>query len=283
MHCSADLVRRRRSILSILLARVPHSLTEEDLEKASSRMHGYVGADIELVVNTAVIHALRRTEEEAQVVQDEQGSAGEQSSFTLLLDDLLLASSRVKPSALRETVVEVPKVLWSEIGGQQEAKAALAEAVEWPLRYPQHFSRMGIRPPAGVLLYGPPGCSKTLLAKALATEGSLNFLAVKGPELFRKYVGDSEKAVAAVFRKARQAAPAIVFFDEIDALATSRWAVWWGGEREIGLGREEEKMVGGEVWGVGEKGRSQRASEPAREVGWEGEREREREGQIRER
>ncbi|KAJ1482582.1 P-loop containing nucleoside triphosphate hydrolase protein, partial [Baffinella frigidus] len=114
------------------------------------------------------------------------------------------------------------QVLWTDIGGQEEAKAALAEAVEWPLKYPEQFARLGIRPPAGVLLYGPPGCSKTLLAKALATESSLNFLAVKGPELLRKYVGDSEKAVAAVFRKARQAAPSVIFFDEIDALAGHR-------------------------------------------------------------
>ena len=128
----------------------------------------------------------------------------------------------MQPSALREVHVEVPKVSWSDIGGQVEVKNRLREAVEWPLTHPEAFTRMGIRPPKGVLLYGPPGCSKTMMARAMATEGGMNFIAVKGPELFSKYVGDSEKAVANVFAKARAASPCIIFFDEFDALARQR-------------------------------------------------------------
>ncbi|KAJ1406879.1 P-loop containing nucleoside triphosphate hydrolase protein [Ochromonadaceae sp. CCMP2298] len=135
---------------------------------------------------------------------------------------LLAAVRRVTPSALREKVVEVPCVRWSDIGGMQEVKQSLREVVEWPLLQPQLFAKAGISPPKGVLLYGPPGCSKTLMAKALATESSMNFLAVRGPELLSKWLGESEKAVQALFRRARAAAPTIIFFDEIDALAGKR-------------------------------------------------------------
>ena len=128
----------------------------------------------------------------------------------------------VRPSAMREVELHVPKVSWDDIGGQETLKQALKEAVEWPLRHADAFQRMGIRPPRGVLLYGPPGCSKTLAAKALASGTRTNFLAVKGPELFSKWVGESERAVAALFRRARAASPAIIFFDEIDALAAKR-------------------------------------------------------------
>jgi SpoVK/Ycf46/Vps4 family AAA+-type ATPase len=118
--------------------------------------------------------------------------------------------------------VEVPKVFWDDIGGQEDIKRRLKEAVEWPLKRPEVFTKFNIKPPKGILLYGPPGNSKTLMAKALATESGLNFLAVKGPELFSKWVGDSEKAIQQVFRKARAASPAIIFFDEIDAIAVRR-------------------------------------------------------------
>ena len=137
-------------------------------------------------------------------------------------EDLQAGARRVQPSSLREVRVEAPRVLWADIGGQEEAKARLREAVDWPLAHPEAFLRMGIRPPRGVLLYGPPGCSKTMMARAMATEGKMNFIAVKGPELLSKYVGDSEKAVAEVFAKARAAAPCILFFDEVDSLAPCR-------------------------------------------------------------
>lgn len=112
---------------------------------------------------------------------------------------------------MREVYLETPKVYWSDIGGQADVKARLRECVEWPLLHPETFKRLGVRPPRGILLYGPPGCSKTLIAKALATEGGLNFIAVKGPEVFNKYVGESEKAIRDLFRKARAAAPSIIF------------------------------------------------------------------------
>nr|KAF6402554.1 spermatogenesis associated 5 [Rousettus aegyptiacus] len=130
--------------------------------------------------------------------------------------------SDIRPSAMREVAVDVPNVSWSDIGGLENIKLKLKQAVEWPLKHPESFTRMGVQPPKGVLLYGPPGCSKTMIAKALATESGLNFLAIKGPELMNKYVGESERAVREVFRKARAVAPSIIFFDELDALAVER-------------------------------------------------------------
>uniref|UniRef100_H3CHZ6 AAA+ ATPase domain-containing protein n=1 Tax=Tetraodon nigroviridis TaxID=99883 RepID=H3CHZ6_TETNG len=143
-------------------------------------------------------------------------------AVSITLQDLQWAMSVVKPSAMREVAVDVPKVRWADVAGMEEVKLKLKQAVEWPLRHPEAFTRMGIQPPKGVLLYGPPGCSKTMIAKALANESGLNFLAIKGPELLSKYVGESERAVREVFRKARAVAPSIVFFDEIDALASER-------------------------------------------------------------
>jgi len=180
-------------------------------------------------------------------------AAGEQTppasqllAATVTFADMLAATAEVPPSAMREMLLDVPSVRWQDIGGQEDTKQRLKEAVEWPFQHPEAFQRMGIRPPRGVLLYGPPGCSKTMLAKALASQSGLNFIAVKGPELFSKWVGESEKAVRELFRKARAASPAIVFFvrlslscghdrragaathphlllqDEIDALAVQR-------------------------------------------------------------
>lgn len=123
---------------------------------------------------------------------------------------------------MRDIQLEVPKVYWSDVGGQNEIKKRLKQAVVWPLQRPEAFTRMGVNPPKGVLMYGPPGCSKTLIGKALATESGLNFIAIKGPELFNKWVGESERAVRELFRKAKQASPCILFFDEIDALAVER-------------------------------------------------------------
>ncbi|KAF4092373.1 hypothetical protein AMELA_G00020250 [Ameiurus melas] len=136
--------------------------------------------------------------------------------------DLQLAMTQVKPSAMREVAIDVPKVCWSDVGGMEDVKLKLKQAVEWPLKHAEAFARLAVTPPKGVLLYGPPGCSKTMIAKALANESKLNFIAIKGPELLSKYVGESERAVREVFRKARAVAPSIVFFDEIDALAVER-------------------------------------------------------------
>jgi transitional endoplasmic reticulum ATPase len=135
------------------------------------------------------------------------------------MKDFLDAYKEITPTAMREVEVEVSSVKWEDIGGLEEVKQKLIEAIEWPLKYPEKFSRMGISPPKGVLLYGPPGCGKTLLAKAVANESDANFILVNGPEIFSKWVGESEKAIREIFRKARMAAPSIVFFDEIEAIA----------------------------------------------------------------
>ena len=128
----------------------------------------------------------------------------------------------MRPSALRELAVTVPKTHWNDIGGYHDVKAQLIEAVIWPLEHADKFKTLGVEPPRGVLLYGPPGCSKTMMARAVATESSMNFIAVKGPEIFSKWVGQSEQAIRDIFRKARQASPCVIFFDEIDAIATQR-------------------------------------------------------------
>ena len=132
-----------------------------------------------------------------------------------------------KPSAIKSVTVEVPSVPWSSIGGMEGVKKQLRDAIELPLTHGATFKRLGIRPPRGVLLYGPPGCSKTLMARALATEGQMNFLAVKGPELLSKWLGESERALAALFRRARLASPSIIFFDEVDAIASKRGGRWF--------------------------------------------------------
>ncbi|KAJ3184018.1 spermatogenesis associated protein 5 [Gaertneriomyces sp. JEL0708] len=202
----------RLDILRTLLKNVPHELDDQEVENIAKKTHGYVGADLKAVVREAGMACLRRSI---------KGDGSEQN-VCIVTTDISHALSLTRPSAMREIALSIPSIKWTDIGGQESTKQRLKEAVEWPLKHPEAFERFGIRPPRGVLLYGPPGCSKTLMAKALATEGGLNFLAVKGPELFSKYVGDSERAVAQLFRKARAASPSIIFFDEIDALAPRR-------------------------------------------------------------
>ncbi|KAL6337620.1 hypothetical protein AAG906_037213 [Vitis piasezkii] len=146
----------------------------------------------------------------------------EECMLVVTFEDFEKARMRIRPSAMREVILEVPRVKWEDVGGQNEVKAQLMEAVEWPQKHQDAFKRIGTRPPTGVLLFGPPGCSKTLMARAVASEAGLNFLAVKGPELFSKWVGESEKAVRSLFAKARANAPSIIFFDEIDGLAVIR-------------------------------------------------------------
>ncbi|XP_022615588.1 spermatogenesis-associated protein 5 [Seriola dumerili] len=208
----------RADILQKQLSSVPCSATGEELTQLADAAHGYVGADLAAVCKEAGLHALRRALGGSHQPSDQQLMG----TVTVTLQDLQWATSVVKPSAMREVAIDVPKVRWSDVGGMEEVKLKLKQAVEWPLRHPEAFTRMGIQPPKGVLLYGPPGCSKTMIAKALANESGLNFLAIKGPELLSKYVGESERAVREVFRKARAVAPSIVFFDEIDALASER-------------------------------------------------------------
>jgi SpoVK/Ycf46/Vps4 family AAA+-type ATPase len=236
-------VAGRLQILHIFLAKMPHSLLAADIEFVASQTHGFVGADLKALCREAALLALTRHQH--ATAQDVTLSL---STLSLQRSDLIGALSVVRPSAMREVSVEVPRVHWTDIGGQVDVKKRLQEvcdfflssdhqhtcdfkyqlsifqAVEWPLLHPEAFTRLGIQPPKGILLYGPPGCSKTLMAKALATECSRNFIAVKGPELFNKYVGESEKAIRDIFRKARANAPSLVFFDEIDSIAVKRGA-----------------------------------------------------------
>uniref|UniRef100_A0A8U8APR1 vesicle-fusing ATPase n=1 Tax=Geospiza parvula TaxID=87175 RepID=A0A8U8APR1_GEOPR len=208
----------RLDILQKLLKKVPHSLTAEQLAHLADSAHGYVGADLAALCKEAGLYALRRALGKRPGLWD-TAVAG---SVTIAFNDFLQGMKNVRPSAMREVAIDVPKVSWSDIGGLEDVKLKLKQAVEWPLKHPESFIRMGIQPPKGVLLYGPPGCSKTMIAKALAHESGLNFLAVKGPELMNKYVGESERAVREIFRKARAVSPSILFFDEIDALAVER-------------------------------------------------------------
>ena len=215
----------RAEILRVMLKSpsLRQQISDEEVEEIAHVTHGFVGADLRALSQEAVMIALDR----ARKAVSEHRTGGEISlsgdnGVIVLHRDFVEALNRVRPSALRQLVVEVPRVKWSDVAGQHEVKARLQEAVEWPLRHSDAFERLGIRAPCGLLLYGPPGCSKTMMARALATESSLNFICVKGPELLSKWVGHSERAVRDLFAKARQSAPAIVFFDEIDAIATSR-------------------------------------------------------------
>ncbi|MFB0543301.1 MAG: AAA family ATPase, partial [Candidatus Bathyarchaeia archaeon] len=192
-----------------------------DLKKFSEVTHGYTGADLEALCREAAMKALRRYLPEIDL---------EQKRITIeILDKMEVnnedfngAFREVTPTAMREVYVESPNVRWEDVGGLEEIKEAMEEAVEWPLKNPEVFMRMGIDPPKGVLLHGPPGCGKTLLARAVATESEANFISVRGPEIFSKWVGESEKAIREIFRKARMAAPSIIFFDEFDALVPRR-------------------------------------------------------------
>lgn len=189
------------------------------LRDIASRTHGFVGADLDALAREAAAAAVRRA---CMATPGAFAAGSADAGPRISAGDVFAALRRVQPSALREVAVEVPNVKWTDIAGQADVKRRLLEAVEWPLMHAAAFTRMGIRPPRGVLLYGPPGCSKTLMAKAMASESAMNFISVKGPELLSCYVGDSERAVAEVFARARAVAPCVVFFDEVDALAGRR-------------------------------------------------------------
>jgi len=192
------------------------------IEDYADSTHGFVGADIALLVKEAAMHALRKILPKIDLDQEIPAELLEDLKVTGA--DFDEARKHVEPSAMREVLVEVPDVTWDDVGGLDDVKQELKEAVEWPLKFPMVFEKLQTKPPKGILLFGPPGTGKTLLAKAVANESECNFISVKGPELLSKWVGESEKGVREIFRKARQAAPSIIFFDEVDSLVPKRGA-----------------------------------------------------------
>ncbi|KAK6640319.1 hypothetical protein RUM44_012005 [Polyplax serrata] len=209
---------QRFEILKVLMQDIKHNLTDTDVRSIANSSHGFVGGDLSSLLSKALL-------------KNYKTSCGQDN---ISIEDFEWALGKVKPSAMKEITIDIPNVKWDDIGGQDELKLKLKQSVEWPLKYRDSFKRLGITPPKGLLMFGPPGCSKTMIAKALATESRLNFICVKGPELFNKWVGESERAVRKVFRRARQAAPSIVFFDELDAI---------GGERNMSSGSNVQDRV----------------------------------------
>ncbi len=227
--------RARKEILQVHVRNVPLCTKEDveeglckedeivDLDKLAEMTHGYTGADIAALVKEAAMIRLRRAIESKEIDIEQPEIPPEQlQKIKITMKDFMEALKYVQPTVLREVIIEVPEVRWDDIGGYDEVKQELREVVEWPLKYPKYFEELGIEPPKGILLFGPPGCGKTLLAKAVATESGANFIAVRGPEVLSKWVGESERAIREIFRKARMAAPCVIFFDEIDAIAPAR-------------------------------------------------------------
>ncbi len=227
--------RARKEILQVHTRNVPLCTKEDverglckeediiDLDKLAEMTHGYTGADLAALVKEAAMIRLRRAIESKEIDIEQPEIPPEQlQKIKVTMKDFLEALKYVQPTVLREVIIEVPEVRWDDIGGYEQVKQELREVVEWPLKYPKYFEELGVEPPKGILLFGPPGCGKTLLAKAVATESGANFIAVRGPEVLSKWVGESERAIREIFKKARMAAPCVIFFDEIDAIAPAR-------------------------------------------------------------
>ncbi|WP_435161337.1 CDC48 family AAA ATPase [Halorubrum sp. SY-15] len=220
----------RKEILQVHTRNMPLA-DEIDLDAYAENTHGFVGADLESLAKESAMHALRRIRPQLDLESDEI-DADVLNSIQVTENDLKQALKGIEPSALREVFVEVPDVTWDEVGGLETTKERLRETIQWPLEYPEVFDQLDMAAAKGVLMYGPPGTGKTLLAKAVANESESNFISIKGPELLNKFVGESEKGVREVFSKARENAPTIVFFDEIDSIATERG----GGATDSGVG-----------------------------------------------
>ncbi|MHA2202802.1 MAG: CDC48 family AAA ATPase, partial [Candidatus Hodarchaeales archaeon] len=193
-----------------------------DLNEYAAKTHGFVGADIAALTKESAMHTLRKVL--PRIDFDKPLTPEILSKLIVSKENFDEALKITEPSAMREVLLEIPNVHWEDVGGLETVKQQLIEAVEWPITHPEIFQRHGVTPPHGILLYGPPGTGKTLLAKAVATESQANFIAIRGPELLSKWVGESEKAVREVFRKAKQASPSIIFLDELDAIAPRRGA-----------------------------------------------------------
>ena len=218
----------RFEILQIHTRGMPLS-EDVELKQTKDITHGYTGADLEALCREAAMKALRRYLPQIDL-EDKRIPHEVLDKMEVTNQDIVDAFREVTPTAMREVYIEAPNVPWDDVGGLEGVKQSLKEAVEWPLKNPEMFKRLGITPPKGILLYGPPGCGKTLLARAVATESEANFISIRGPEIFSKWVGESEKAIREIFRKARMAAPSIIFFDEFDALVPSRGA---GGDSRV--------------------------------------------------
>jgi transitional endoplasmic reticulum ATPase len=206
---------KQKSLINLLLL-------DAMLDDIAEITHGFVGADLSALAKEAAMIRLRKIMPDMRLEEDEAIPTEILEKLKVEREDFIDALKVVRPSVMREVLIDVPNVKWDNVGGLNDVKQELIEAVEWPLRIPEAFRRLGVNPPKGILLYGAPGTGKTMLAKAVATESGANFIQVKGPELLSKWVGESEKAVRKIFEKARQASPAIVFFDEIDSLAPRR-------------------------------------------------------------
>ncbi|MEE9323617.1 MAG: CDC48 family AAA ATPase [Candidatus Aenigmarchaeota archaeon] len=211
----------RKEILQIHTRNMPME-KDVDLNWLAKVTYGFVGADLEALAKEAAMSALRRNLPQISWKKDEELPADVLKKLRVSKKDFQNALKMVEPSAMREVMVEIPNVKWEDIGGLEEVKQSLKEVVEWPLKNPKSFERVGIKPPKGVLLYGPPGTGKTLLAKAVANESGANFISIRGPEVLSKWVGESEKRIREMFKRAKQVAPSIIFFDEMDALVPKR-------------------------------------------------------------
>ena len=218
----------RKDILMIHTRNMPLS-DDVNLDKIASISHGYVGADLEYLCKEAAMKCLRRLLPELNL-EDEKLPPETLDKLIVNGEDFQNALKEVTPSGMREVFIENPDVSWEEVGGLETVKLELQEAVEWPMKYPTLYSKLGHRMPRGILLHGPSGTGKTLLAKAVATESEANFISVRGPELLSKWVGESERGIREIFRRARQASPCVIFFDEIDSIAPVRGV---GGETAV--------------------------------------------------
>ena len=210
----------RYEILQIHTRGMPLS-ESVDLRRLSETSHGYTGADIAALCRESAMKALGRYLPSINL-EEEMVPPQILEKMEVNMDDFMNAFREITPTAMREVYIEVPTTRWSDVGGLKDVKDRLVEAVEWPIKSPDVFKKMGIDPPKGILLYGPPGCGKTLLARAIATESEANFISIKGPEIFSKWVGESEKAIREIFRKGRMAAPAVIFIDELDSVVPRR-------------------------------------------------------------